>query len=94
MGINVARAVGPALGGLVVATAGSEAVFVLNAASFLGVLVVIYGWRRAHVPSEAPPEDMLGATAWQCKRPFLRRAGPGLRASGDLALATARIPAP
>src|SRR5262245_15186203 len=62
-GFNVARAVGPALGGFVVAAAGPAAVFLLNAASFLGVLVAIYRWRRAHVPSEAPPEDMLGATA-------------------------------
>jgi MFS family permease len=63
MGINLARAVGPALGGLVVAAAGPGAVFLLNAVSFLGILVAIYRWRRAQVPSEAPPEDMLGATA-------------------------------
>jgi MFS family permease len=62
-GFNVARAVGPALGGLVVAAAGPAAVFLLNAASFLCVLAAIYRWRRAHVPSDAPPEDMLGATA-------------------------------
>jgi len=63
MGINVARAVGPALGGLVVAAAGPGAVFLLNAASFLGILVVIYRWRRTHTPSDIPPEAMLGATA-------------------------------
>jgi MFS family permease len=62
-GFNVARALGPALGGLVVAAAGPAAVFLLNAASFLGVLVTIYRWRRSRVPSDAPPEDMLGATA-------------------------------
>src|SRR5262249_57890719 len=37
-GFNVARAVGPALGGLVVATAGSGWSFLLNAASFFGVI--------------------------------------------------------
>jgi hypothetical protein len=47
----------------VVAAGGPAAAFLLNAAFFLGVLVVIYRWRRAHVPSDAPPEDMLGATA-------------------------------
>lgn len=62
-GFNVARAVGPALGGLVVAAAGPAAVFLLNAVSFLAVLVAIYRWPRARVPSDAPPEDMLGATA-------------------------------
>jgi MFS family permease len=41
MGFNVARAVGPALGGLVIAAAGPAAVFLLNAVSFLFVLVAI-----------------------------------------------------
>jgi len=36
---NVARAVGPALGGIVVAVAGVGAVCLLNAISFLGVLI-------------------------------------------------------
>lgn len=62
-GFNVARAVGPALGGLVVAATGPAAVFLLNAAACLGVLVALFRWQRARVPSDAPPEDMLGATA-------------------------------
>src|SRR5207248_4576275 len=62
-GFNLARAVGPALGGFVVAAAGPAAVFLVNAGSFLGVLVSIYRWRPNRVPSDAPPEDMLGATA-------------------------------
>src|SRR5437016_2251686 len=43
---NVARAVGPALGGLVIATAGSGAAFLLNAASFFGVIFFLYHWKR------------------------------------------------
>lgn len=62
-GVNVARATGPALGGLVVAAAGPAAVFLLNAVSFLSVLGVIFGWRSTRVPSDLPPEDLLGATA-------------------------------
>jgi MFS family permease len=45
-GFNVARAVGPALGGLVVASAGSGWSFLLNAASFFGVIVFLYRWKR------------------------------------------------
>jgi MFS family permease len=45
-GFNVARAVGPALGGLVVAAAGSGWSFLLNAASFFGVILFLYRWRR------------------------------------------------
>ncbi|MFL5805623.1 MAG: MFS transporter [Roseiflexaceae bacterium] len=62
-GYHVAQAVGPALGGFVVAAAGAAAAFLLNAASFLAVVGAIFRWRRTQIPSNAPPEDMLGATA-------------------------------
>jgi MFS family permease len=45
-GFNVARAVGPALGGLVVAAAGCGATFLLNALSFFGVILFLYHWKR------------------------------------------------
>src|SRR5215472_8210973 len=44
-GFNIARAVGPALGGLVIATAGNGVAFLLNAASFLGVILFLYRWK-------------------------------------------------
>jgi MFS family permease len=46
VGFNVARAVGPALGGLVIAAAGSGIAFLLNAASFFGVILFLYRWKR------------------------------------------------
>ena len=46
-GFNVARAMGPALGGLVVAAAGAGWSFLLNAASFFGVIYFLYQWKRA-----------------------------------------------
>jgi len=58
---NLARAVGPALGGLTTASIGPGAVFLVNAASFLAVLVVLARWRRAAVPSFEVPEDVFGA---------------------------------
>ena len=45
-GFNVARAIGPALGGLVIAAAGSGMAFLLNAASFFGVIYFLYQWQR------------------------------------------------
>jgi MFS family permease len=53
-GFNIGRAVGPAIGGLIVAAAGPAAVFGLNAVSFLGVLAVLWRWLL-------PPRDDLGA---------------------------------
>src|SRR5438552_15798618 len=52
-GFNVARAVGPALGGIVVAAAGSGWSFLLNAASFFGVILFLCKWRR--VPHDPLP---------------------------------------
>lgn len=43
---NVARAVGPALGGAIVATAGPEVAFGLNALSYAGVIAVVAGLVR------------------------------------------------
>src|ERR1700736_804598 len=48
VGFNVARAVGPALGGMVIALAGSGVAFLLNAASFFGVIFFLYRWKRPH----------------------------------------------
>lgn len=61
VGFNLARAAGPALGGLLVATAGPAANFLLNAASFLGVIVVLYRWRRPAEQPVLPAERVLGA---------------------------------
>jgi MFS family permease len=47
-GFNVARALGPAVGGLVVAGVGSGVAFLLNAASFFGVIFFLYRWKRPH----------------------------------------------
>jgi MFS family permease len=44
--VNLARAVGPAVAGLLVAIAGPAFVFGVNAASFIAAAVAIYAWRR------------------------------------------------
>jgi MFS family permease len=58
---NLARAIGPALGGVLVAAIGAGSAFLINAASFLGVVVVLYRWRREPSHSTLPAERLLGA---------------------------------
>jgi MFS family permease len=58
---NLARALGPAVGGLLVAALGPGPVFLLNACSFLGVITVLYRWRRSVEKSNLPAEHVLGA---------------------------------
>lgn len=61
VGFNIARAIGPALGGLVVAATGPGIVFLLNAATFLGVVVVLYRWPRPPRTRTLPTEPILEA---------------------------------
>ncbi len=61
IGFNIARAAGPAVGGLLVAAAGPAATFLLNAASFVGVLWVLLRWRREIRESVLPGERFFGA---------------------------------
>jgi len=59
---NLARAVGPALGGLVIAGFGIGASFLINTASFIGVILVVIRWKRPVVKRATPPETVSGAT--------------------------------
>jgi MFS family permease len=59
---NLARAVGPALAGAVIAAAGVAAAFVANVVSFFGVILVVARWKRPVRKRTAPPETLTGAT--------------------------------
>lgn len=66
-GFNLARAVGPALGGLAVAVfhsiaTGAGMVFLFNSASFLAVIWVLYAWQRTPLfKSALPAERVFGS---------------------------------
>jgi MFS family permease len=59
---NLARAVGPALAGMVIAVAGVSTAFVVNVISFCGVIFVVARWKRPTRRQTAPAETMTGAT--------------------------------
>ena len=61
VGFNLARAVGPALGGLVVSAVSPGAAFLLNAVSFLGVIIVLYLWPREPDMIPSNPESVGSA---------------------------------
>ncbi|CAL9330831.1 Enterobactin exporter EntS [Streptomyces sp. enrichment culture] len=75
--VNLARAVGPAVGGLVVAAAGAGWVFAFNALSYLGIAAVLLLWRRPVTPRPAGRGEGLLA-AVQAGRRYVRHA-PGVR---------------
>jgi predicted MFS family arabinose efflux permease len=55
---NIARSFGPAIGGIVVATAGAVAAFAANALLYLPLLVVLFLWNRVSEPSRLPRERL------------------------------------
>ena len=59
---NLARAIGPALAGALIAAVGIGAAFVANVLSFSGVILVVAKWKRPARKRTAPPETLTGAT--------------------------------
>ncbi len=60
-GYNISRIAGPALGGAIVSMLGAGWAFLLNAASFLAVVAVLWKWRRQVSSHDLPSERFLGA---------------------------------
>lgn len=61
MGLNLTRSVGPALGGLIVATAGAAAAFAFNALSFLPMIHALVRWKPKSKENALPREDFRRA---------------------------------
>ncbi|WP_260704818.1 MFS transporter [Edaphobacter flagellatus] len=81
---NLARALGPALGGLMVAGfanvfIGAGSVFLLNALSFAGVIWVLYNWKRTPLFKSALPSERIAGSIMTGLR-YVRHA-PELQAS-------------
>jgi predicted MFS family arabinose efflux permease/quinol monooxygenase YgiN len=75
--MNLARAVGPALGGAVVAAAGTGWVFAFNAVSYLGIAAALLAWRRPG-PASAPAGGERLSAAPHAGRRYVWNA-PGVR---------------
>ncbi len=70
VGVNLARAVGPAIAGVLVSLVGPWLTFALNALSFFAVIAVLLAWKREAVPSVLPAERLFGAlrAGWRYSR--------------------------
>jgi len=60
--INVARAVGPAVAGVLIVGVGVAAVFLGNVIAFAAVVVIVAAWRSNRSRRQGPPEHLTGAT--------------------------------
>jgi predicted MFS family arabinose efflux permease len=59
--VNTARAIGPAIGGFIVAASGPWAVFFPNAGSFMAVFFVVYRWQPAPRTGKLASEEIISA---------------------------------
>ncbi|MGH7025884.1 MFS transporter [Brevundimonas sp.] len=71
MGFNLARSVGPAIGGMIVAAAGAAAAFAVNAFSYVGLLIVLFRWKPDRPKQALPREGLLAAMAGGLRYAFL-----------------------
>jgi MFS family permease len=72
---NGAQSVGPAIAGVVIAASGAGAVFILNAVSFLGIILVVWRYRpaqRGPQSTERLGDAMLSGLRYFRTQPHLR----------------------
>lgn len=95
MGFNIARSVGPAIGGMIVAAAGAATAFAVNAVSYIALIGVLARWRPV-MPARLLPPETLGiavaagvryvAMSPAIRTVLLRAAVFGIGASAVMAL--------
>jgi MFS family permease len=61
LGINVARAIGPAAGGLILATLGAATAYGADVTSYVFVIAALLWWKRPASAQDALSENFLGA---------------------------------
>lgn len=61
IGINIGRAVGPAVAGILIVFAGPWIVFLLNACTFTGIMAVLFYLRKDPRDRDPFPEHVIGA---------------------------------
>ncbi len=84
LGINISRAIGPALGGAIIVGAGVTAAYVADAVSTIAVVAAFVWWRRATPPATLPPEAF-----W----PAMRTGAGYVAASRDMRIVLVRAAA-
>ncbi|MHB2263785.1 MFS transporter [Aliihoeflea sp. PC F10.4] len=58
MSFNLTRSVGPAIGGVIVASLGAAAAFAINAASYVGLIFVLLRWKPERAEKTLPRESL------------------------------------
>ena len=74
MGINISRAIGPALAGVLISQVGLYLPFMLNALSFIAIIVAVWWWKgEKHQENTLPAESVVAAMISGCAMPVTVR---------------------
>jgi len=76
LAFNLARIAGPAIGGVIVATAGARSAFMANLLCYIALITVLATWRRPKPPRFLPPERIPMAVGAGLR---YARLSPGIR---------------
>ncbi len=82
LAFNLARSLGPALGGVVVAAAGAPFAFAINAVSYVGLIAALIVWKRPASTPALPPEPIVTAMIAGLRYVSLSPAITGVLARG------------
>lgn len=78
MGINISRAIGPALAGVLIVSVGLSSPFVVNAVSHLVIIAALLAWRPTSLPTKRAHQPILSEMATGLRH---ARHNPALRAT-------------
>ena len=74
--VNVARTIGPAVAGILIATVGDGVCFLVNAASFVAVVASLLTMDRAALSPTSPPPALAASFARACATSARCRSSP------------------
>ncbi len=74
LSMNISRSIGPAIGGLLLSQFGAWAAYSLNTITFVGMIVMLWYWKREPDESTLPPERFFQALRAGLR--YARRASP------------------
>lgn len=74
MGINISRAIGPALAGILISQVGLYLPFLLNALSFIAIIAAVWWWKGEEKTNGSLPAESVVACRFQvCVMPVTAR---------------------
>ena len=90
--VNVARAIGPAIAGILIATVGDGVCFLVNAVSFIAVVFTLTTMDPTALATSSPPRAPAASCARACATSAHSHAGGAAGDDGGRGMPDLRVP--